>query len=374
MVGLWAILGFALLIAILHDAFETIVLPRRVTRRFRITSIFYRYTWRPFSYLALRIKSSKRREAFVGFYGPISLLFLLTIWAFGLVLAYALLHWSTGANLEAPEKQVAFRTVLYYSGSTFFTLGLGEIRPLGALERVLSVVEAANGFGFLALVIGYLPIIYQAFSARESTIVLLDARAGSPPSAYELLRREGSHPHFIDLLKQWEDWTARLLESHLSYPVLVFFRSQHDNQSWLSALTTILDASAFSIAALRGETAHAAELTFAIARHAVVDLSNVLKRPPRVPGRDRLSSPDFQHMCQMLARANVPVDVSSEAEDRLHKLRVLYEPYVNALAQFLLVALPDWVPERARSDNWLTSAWGRAQKPFAVSGPFDMPD
>ncbi len=374
MSGLWAILGFGLLLTVLLDAFETIVLPRRVTRRFRITSAFYRYTWRPFSYLAMRTKSGKRRESLLSFYGPVSLLFLLTVWAVGLVLAYALLHWSAGASLEAPEKDVTFRTVLYYSGSTFFTLGLGEIRPIGMIERMLTVAEAGTGFGFLALVIGYLPVIYQAFSARESTIVLLDARAGSPPSAFELLHREGSHGHFVGLLEKWEEWAAHLLESHLSYPVLVFFRSQHDNQSWLSALTTMLDASAFSISVMQGETAHAAELTFAIARHAVVDLSNVLRTPPKTPPNDRLPSADFQHLCQMLMQARVAVDAGSQAEDRLRKLRDLYEPYVTALAEFLLVALPNWIPDHARADNWLTSAWGRAQTPFAVSGPFQMPD
>ena len=104
------------------------------------------------------------------------------------------------------------------------------------------------GFGFLALIIGYVPIIYQAFSRRESNISLLDARAGSPSSATEMLRRHYRTQRLEELLqflRKWEQWCATLLESHLSYPVLTYYRSQHERQSWLAALTTVLDTCAF---------------------------------------------------------------------------------------------------------------------------------
>src|SRR5262249_53222577 len=164
---------------------------------------------------------------------------------------FALLHWAFGSRIQTANAHPGFGFVLYFSGTTFFTLGLGDITPLSTAARVLTVAEGGTGFGFLGIVIGYLPVIYQAFSRREVNISLLDARAGSPPSAAELLRRH-SQGHQLESLQQllhdWERWSAELLESHLSYPVLAYFRSQHNNQSWLSALTTMLDTSALVIA------------------------------------------------------------------------------------------------------------------------------
>src|SRR5205807_9936034 len=131
--------------------------------------------------------------------------------------------------------------------------------------------------------IGYLPVLYQAFSRREVTISLLDARAGSPPTAAELLRRQ-SGPEgtkaLTELLDHWEKWSADLMESHLSYPVLAYFRSQHDNQSWIASLTAILDVCALSMVGLEGMCQYQARMTFAIARHALVDLSQVFSAPP----------------------------------------------------------------------------------------------
>ena len=187
-----AILSLAVIAVVLWDAFEVIVLPRRVTRRLRLTSVVYRMTWAPVAGAARRRPPSKKRDRYLSFYGPLSLLLLLTVWAVGLVFAFALLQWSTGAQLHTPEPGAGFRTYLYMSGVTFFTLGYGDAYPLDASGRALAVVEAGTGFGFLAIVIGYLPVLYQAFSRREVSISMLDARAGTPPTAVELLRR---HAH-----------------------------------------------------------------------------------------------------------------------------------------------------------------------------------
>src|SRR5258706_11215391 len=168
---------------------------------------------------------------------------LFAIWAFALVLAFAMLHWAAGSSLNVSGGPATFRTDLYLSGTTFFTLGLGDVTPRTALARVITVAEGGMGFGYLAIVISYLPTMYTAFSQREINISLLDARAGSPPTAGELLRRH-SHVHGFNILtrylQEWEIWCAQLMESHLSYPVLCYFRSQHDNQSWLAAFTGVL--------------------------------------------------------------------------------------------------------------------------------------
>src|SRR5580658_7206966 len=243
--------GIVVILAVLLDAFETVVLPRRVRRKFRITVWFYRNTWKPWRKITTYIKSPGRRENFLGYFGPLSLLFLLALWACGLIFGFALLQYGAGEHVMIANEPVTFWRVIYLSGSTFFTLGYGDIIPTSELARFLAVLEAGLGFGFLGVVIGYLPTIYSSFSRREIEISLLDARAGSPPSAAELLSRFGNSPQqavLDQIFKDWERWAAEVLESHLSYPALSFFRSQHNNQSWLGALTTILDTTALVIA------------------------------------------------------------------------------------------------------------------------------
>jgi len=250
-----AVFGAAIIFIVLLDAFETIVLPRRVPRRVRLTRLFYRYTWRPWSAAARLLPPGKRRETYLSFFGPLSLLLLLSVWAAGLIVGFAIMHLALGSAINVADRSANFGTDLYLSGTTFFTLGLGDVIPSTPFTRALTVIEAGMGFGFLALVIGYLPVLYQSFSRREVNITLLDARAGSPPTAAELLRRHNT-AQGLDalqrLLRDFERWAAELLESHISYPVLAYFRSQHVNQSWLGALTTLLDASALVMVGIEG--------------------------------------------------------------------------------------------------------------------------
>src|SRR5262245_3474985 len=231
--------GVAVVVIVIWDAFEVIILPRRVTRRFRLSRFFYRNLWRIWKSLAQLIPARKARESSFGIFGPISLLILVVVWAVGLVYGFALMQYGAGSAANVANSGTnPFWTATYLPGTTFSALGLGDVVPRSSLARALIVIEASLGFGFLAGVIGYLPFIYGSFSKREVSIALLDSRAGTPPSAGELLRRH-SYPYGADalreLLKEWELWSAELMESHLSYPVLAYFRSQHDNQSWIAS-------------------------------------------------------------------------------------------------------------------------------------------
>jgi hypothetical protein len=356
-----AILGGAFIFIVLWDAFETIVLPRRVTRRFRLARLFYRYTWLPYAKVISSLASRKRQEAYLSYYGPVSLPALVALWAVSLMVGFALLFWATGSGVKAPEGATAFFTDLYFSGTTFFTLGLGDVTPRTAVARALVVVEAGMGFAFLALVIGYLPSLNQSFSRREVSISLLDARAGSPPSAAEmLLRHRDAHgmEAMEQLLHEWELWSAEFLELHLSYPVLAYFRSQHENQSWLGALTTILDASALVIMGVEGGCVLQATRTFAMARHAVVDLAIVFYSPPQEPERDRLSSTELAYLRSALTAGGMKLHEGLEADHKLEELRRTYEPYVYALSRYFRIDLPPWIFESSHPDNWQTSAWG----------------
>jgi len=352
--------GAVLLAIVLWDAFETIILPRRVSGRIRITKVFYRSTWIPWRATA-RFLSGRRRDAFLSFFGPLSLILLLALWAVGIVVSFGLLQWAAGSALNVTGGVPGLGTDLYMSGTTFVTLGLGDVAPSSPVAKALTAVEAGMGFAFLAVVIGYFPVIYQAFSRREVAISLLDARAGSPPSASELLWRHRGDPGtaaLTDLLRDWERWAADVLESHLSYPPLAYFRSQHYNESWLAALTTILDTSAVVMIGLDGWCARQAELTFAMARHAVVDLAQVFSTPP-VRAEERLSSVQLKRLRERLAAGGLSLRDRPDFEERLAELRRMYEPYVAALAHYLAVPLPPWVREVERPDNWQTSAWDR---------------
>ena len=295
------------------------------------------------------------------FFGPLSLLILLAVWAVGLVVGFALLHWSFRLPLNIGA-DIPFETYLYMSGTTFFTLGFGDVVPMSGLGRLLAVLESGTGFGFLALVLGYLPVLYQAFSRRESQISLLDARAGSPPTAAELLRREITDDQFeglTQLLHEWERSSAELMESHLSYPVLAYFRSQHDNQNWLAALTAILDTSALVLLTCKGSCQKQGRLTFAMARHAVVDLAQVFGVAPVKQTAERLTDEQFARLDHTLTKVSTLSFDSTRLREELPKLQALYEPYVFALGNYLRLSLPPWSPIAEKSDNWQTSAWGR---------------
>src|SRR5215470_1313635 len=330
-----AFLGVFLILVILWDAFETIILPRRVARRLRLTTFFYRSIWWPWSGLAQRLTSGKQRENRLGLFGPLSLIFLLGFWAAGVIFGYAIISWSLGEKLNTTET-VTFWTYVYISGTNFFTLGYGDVTPIEPLGRAFAVVEAGTGFAMLAIVIGYLPVLYQAFSRREVNISLLDQRAGSPSSAAELLRRHntsGSADGLNEFLSSWERWAAELMESHLSYPVLCYFRSQHDNQSWLAAMTTVLDTCALVMVGMGESPAWQARLTFAMARHAIVDIAQVFKTAPKMrhASKDRLTHADFERMLLIIRPDQGWTEDLTEAEHRLSELREMYEPYVAAL-------------------------------------------
>src|SRR5947207_9519331 len=289
------IFGIVLILLVALDAFETIILPRRVARRFRLVRLItfvIQLGWKSLGHMT---RAGARRESILSYLGPLSLLALFGFWAVLFVFGFALLLWGLALPLNAPDKVISFTTYLYLSGTTFFTLGLGDVTPLPGVARLLVVIEVALGFGFLALVISYVPIIYQAFSRRELRISLLDARAGSPPTAAEVLRRNHAGRNVEELrmlLHDWEVWCADILESHLSYSVLAFYRSQHDQQSWVEALTVILDTCALILTGIEGIPVEAAKFTFAIARHAIVDLAQVLATSP-TKGVNRLPPAEF---------------------------------------------------------------------------------
>jgi hypothetical protein len=359
------LVAILLIVWILWDAFETILLPRRVPAGARISRWLFRWMWALWSSVARRIRLRTRRENFLSSYPLLSILALLGVWAVGLILSFALIYWADGSRLDADRVTRGFGADLYLSGSTFFTLGLGDVRPVSVFARIVTVCEAGTGFGFLALVLAYLPVLYNAFSKREARITMLDEWAGSPPTAAVLLRRcsEARDANVITpLFKDWELTAAETLESHLSYPVLCYFRSQHDNQSWLASMVAILDACAFVIVGVDGIDPFQARLTFAIGRHALVDLSQTFRLRPLVAPTELAPVQGIAELRKWFRDAGVRLADDADADRKLAELRALYLPYAAELSERLMMPLPPLLPPERSRFNWETTAWGKTAR------------
>ena len=358
-----------LLLVVLHDAFEVMLLPRRVKSRIRLVRLFFRATWRIWSEVARRIPSNDYRHNYLSLYGPLSMVFLLMVWASGLIVGFGTLYWALGTGNPKP---LSWGNQLYFSGATFFTLGYGDLVPHTSVTKFLAVVESGAGLGFIAIVIGYLPVLYQLFARREASVIMLDAAAGSPPAAVTLLCRyaEGESLDELDgLLSEWQQWSAELLESQLSYPMLAYYRSQHDNQSWLAALTAIMDACALLMVGFKGVRTFRARLTFSIARQAVIEMGRVFQVSARPLAEDRLPPEDYQRLCKEFEEAGLQFGDDQTTEQKLAAFRATYEPFLNGLARYLVLSLPAWLPTGDPLDNWQNNPRGKSAKQLIDSVP-----
>ncbi|MBV9776747.1 MAG: two pore domain potassium channel family protein [Acetobacteraceae bacterium] len=358
LIGVGAVL---LLLLNLEDSFAVMLLPRRVQRRVGLTRLFFRTSWLAWSRAALTLPAGRKRERVLSVYGPLSMVALFVLWSVGLIVGFGILQWvlQAGAATQPPP---TLGEQLYMSGVTFFTLGYGDVVPHTGGSRLVAIIEAGTGFGLIAVVIGYLPVLYQLFSRREAHVIQLDARAGSPPTAATLLVRHhvgGTLERVNDLLREWELWAAELLESHLSYPMLVYYRSQHDNQSWLAALAVMMDVSALILVGVEGLAPLQARMTFTMAREVVVEIGRSFNiKPSRYTGGDRLPHKAFVEVERAFARASLPWKGGPEAEEVLAALRATYEPMMDGLSSHLLLPLQGWTAQERLVDHWASGPRG----------------
>jgi hypothetical protein len=346
-------LGAVLVLLVLAEFFVAFLLPRRVKRDPRIARQIYTVAWPVWKGVANRLPTGSR-DTMLGLFGPLALLAMLALWTFGVVVGYACLHWAGGSKLGPGGSSVGFGNDLYYSAGAFFS-GTTNLAAHTTYAHVLNIFEAATGFAVLFIAIGYLPALFQAFSRREVAVSQLDPRAGSPPTAGTLLIHSAGRGGWEDLdeyLEEWENWSAELMETHLSYPVLGYFRSQHLNQNWLAALTTILDTCSFTMVAGPADASRTAQLTFAIGRHAIADLAFAFHTRTAAPAGDRLSPDAFRELCERVEEAGLPLGDEGEMYEQLRELRESYEPYARALSRRLALPLPEWLPPEELETNW----------------------
>jgi hypothetical protein len=325
------VIGAALIALLLSEFFVAFMLPRRVRRDPRIARRFNRYLWRPWRAVSRRLRPASA-DTLLGLFGPLALLLELFVWVIGLMIGYGLLEWAVGGGAFG-DRVLSSSGVFLSAGSTGGSAGL----------RIVELLEAATGLGVLFIVIGYMPAVYTGFSRRETAVSQLATRGGSPPAAGTLIHRSAGREHWRELerdLQSWEEWAAELMETHLSYPLLAFYRSQHVNQNWLAALTAMVDVAAFVKATSADGELEAADVTYRIGRHALADLALQF----RLEGEpvDRLSDADFDDLFGIFERSTAANVDRETARRRLDKLRSLYEPNAQALADFLALELPPW--------------------------------
>jgi len=351
------ILGAVLIAVTVSEFFVVFVLPRRVKRGVRLARRVFALTWVPGRKLAARMPGTTG-DTFLGILGPIGLFAIVTLWTIAVVVGFAALHWAGGSHVVT-HGTGTFLDDLYFSGGAFLSASSG-LAPETAFAKIVLLAEAATRLLILFIVLGYLPAPYDSFSRRGVVVSQLDPRAGSPPSAGALLMRSaerGGWEEIATYLDEWDNWAAELMETHLSYPILGYYRSQHVNQNWLTALTTVVDTSAFAMATAPGPAAHAGELTFAIGRHALADLAFTFRTTPQPPPDERLPDAVLSELYGELAQRDLELVDEDSLRERLTDLRRTYEPYAFALSRHLAVGLPAWMPTSDSQRNWEQALW-----------------
>ncbi|MGJ7506683.1 potassium channel family protein [Variovorax sp. GT1P44] len=339
------LLGAILVLATLIDAFEVVLLPRPVRRRIRLNRYFFKCTWDIWAWGARLWPDGRRREDFIGVYGPLSMVMLFALWAASLIVGFGLMQWAllrmaSGADSSALVDQFII------SGDAFFTLGYGDSVPQHTLARLLVILEAGTGFGFIALTIGYLPVLYQHFTRRDLQLIEFSARAGSPPTAAALL---GWHAHdspeaLERWLRDWEIWASDLIESHAVYPMLAYYRSQHEGHSWLGSLAVVLDVCTLLVAGADDARRHQATATFSALRRILDEASESLRVPPvRQVSDRRMNAEALRHLTPTIRRILPNWRDDEAALGAIRRLRKTYEPRLEGLAAYLLLPVPDWI-------------------------------
>jgi hypothetical protein len=345
--GLEFAVGLLTWCAVLWDGFATIVLPRTVTPMRRVSGRFYRWSWLLWAAIGRRIRQRELQLSFLAVYGPLSVVLLLVLWASLMIMAFTLIYQGLGPRFQAAAGSVGFGTLLYMSASTFLTLGLGDVTSTDSIARLFVLLEAGSGYVFLALMITYMPVLDQAYGAREVGNMLIHSRAGRPPSAINLLRRYTSADRYEILrgiLREAERWMAETLQSHLSHPVLAFYRAHHWGQSWLVSLTTILDSSALLVTTGDGLVAAQARITYRMGLRLLKDLTDALSIKVDPRRHIRLTEPDMPNLGTAIQAAGLSLTLEPEASGELLRLVRRYDAYLFALSEWLVISLPPWIP------------------------------
>jgi hypothetical protein len=334
-----AIGGVALIVGMLSDAVATLIVTQGSSGPWRPTRIFYAVTWRSTRAVAARLPD-RSGEYVLNVYPALSLLGLLVLWLVGLMVGWSLVYWGLDQRIGGSTD---WGTLVYYAGSSLVTPVFGSAH--GSLVRMLTLLETLTGVVTIALMISYLPALYGAYSRRESRLLTLDDPSGgriTPVRVIALNAPGGDLEMLYRSLAEWESWTADILESHVSYPMLALFRSQHAGQSWVTALGLVTDAATLTTACVEGARDREASFLSRRGRRAIVEISRRLHVPVEGAPQTWLVRENFEIAWTQLVSLGLPLRDQEEAWLDLQRLRSAYGDQLELLIDFLVAPHGFW--------------------------------
>ena len=338
--------GLFVVFIMLDDVFQSVLVPRPTPAGFRLTRVVIRSTWRAWRSFGLRSSSSEKRERMLGSFAPAVLVLLLLVWLAGLILGFGLMLFAVRTQTHPPLDNLPM--AMYYAGTSLMTIGYGDIVAQSALARLVSIGAAVAGLGLIALAISFVFSLFASFQRREVLVVTLDARAGAPPSGLSLLEaasKLGLKDDLARIFIEWEKWSAEVLDSHMAYPLLAYFRSSHDSESWISALGAVLDASTLVLTTVTDIPRGPAQMMYAIGRHAVEDLARFFRIPQdHEPGVERY---EFDEARGRLAAAGYTLLEADASWTAFAKLRSEYALPLNDMAKWFAAPPTQWIGDRS---------------------------
>lgn len=340
-----AVAGSVLIALMINDVFQTVIVPRAVSRRWRPSAYLTRILWFGAQQIALRISAPDRRDEYLGKFAPFALVAIMVLWLCGLIFGYGTLFYGLRDQLRPfPD----FWTAVYFAGASLLTIGYGDVVPAGGWARLFAIFAGATGFAVVAVVTSFLFAIFGSFQQREVFVVTLGTRSGAPLSGVEFLARHarlGVMSALPATFRSGQLWIAQVMESHLAYPTLAYFRSSHDHESWIAALGTLLDAATLLITTVQNDASGEAHILHEIGTHAVHDLSGYF----RVDASDDVGveRAEFETARTQLVEAGLPCRESDEAWPRFVTLRARYAGRLNALARFFDIPPAQWIGDRS---------------------------
>jgi hypothetical protein len=342
------VVGLVLILVIFYDLFQSVVLPRPAINKLATVRYLLRAMWWTWKWVGERIESLPRRERWLATYGPIAVLQSFVVWGLGLVVGYGLII--DGLRDEIHPFSDSFGTSLYFSATTLVPLSYGDLIPIGIPARLTTVAESVTGIVLAALAITLLFSLYEAFQRREELVVSLDALAGAPPSGVQILETAAAHGMREELIKtfdDWKAWSAAVLESHLAYPALVFFRSSHDNEAWLNSFGAVMDAAVLVMSTVEDKSEGPAKLMYRVGNHLVEDLSWYFRRWAVQDDTPVIERFEFDQAWARLKQAGYHCNDPEEAWTKFAKFRSNYASPINGLARALAIIPAEWIGDRS---------------------------
>jgi multisubunit Na+/H+ antiporter MnhC subunit len=334
------LLGVFLLVLTFWDLFETVVVPRPTPGYFRIGRYIVRPLWRLVRSFR-NGRDGRPHDRLLGLFAPAATILLLVAWLTTLIIGYGLVMYALRGQLDPAPTSIG--TAVYFAATSLLTIGFGDIVAVDTLARAVIVTAAVSGLGVVALVVTFLFSLYASYQRREVEVVQLQAAAGAPPSAVALLESYanlGLMHRLPDFFVEWERWAVQVLDSHVAYPLLGYFRSSHDNLSWISALGTALDAASLILTTIQEVPRGEAKLFKRVGTHLVEDISNLGFAMETGGGLERA---DFEAACDRLEAAGYCLARREAAWPAFEMARSTYAARLEGMAAYWATPANQWL-------------------------------